>query len=159
MATGLRDVSLRHKNRRTRKRKTTQIIRTNPPLSAASEAEFYVEEEERGVYDEFWRNMGYYVEHGVDYPPYPSSQGKRPNNRASGWSGTFAFTFYWKEAGKIEQQEISRTLLDEYHCDVVPGEESGPWTATVRLNGKRVKNLTRMLNRRYAKNHLIWKEL
>ncbi len=69
MTTGLRDVSLRHKNHQTQKRKTNQIIRTNPPLSAETEAAFYVEEEERGVYDDFWRNMGYYIEHGVDFPP------------------------------------------------------------------------------------------
>ncbi len=95
---------------------------------------------------------------GIVTPPY-SAQGKRPNNRAPGWTGTFAFTFYWKEAGRQEQQEILHTLLEDYHCDVIPGEGSGPWTATVRLNGKRVKSLTRMLNRRYEKSHLIWKEI
>jgi hypothetical protein len=150
---------LRHKERGTRKRKTLKIIRTGLPLLAESQAAFYLEEEERGIYDDFWQNMGYYVEHGIDYPPYPSLQGKRTNNRSPGWSGTFAFTFYWKDAEQQEQQEILHTLLKEYHCDIVPGEGSGPWAATVQLNGKRVKTLTRMLNRRYAKNHLIWKEL
>src|SRR5258708_22547045 len=69
MTTGLRDVSLRHKNHQTQKRKTNQIIRTNPPLSAETEAAFYVEEEERCVYDDFWRNMAYYIRHGGDFPP------------------------------------------------------------------------------------------
>ena len=150
---------LRHKRRGTPKRKTRQAIRTDPPLSAESEVAFYLEEEERGFYDDFWQNMGYYLDHGADFPPYPSSKGKRPNNRAPSWNGTFVFTFFWKEAGEQEQQTILHTLLEEYHCDIVQGEGSDPWTATVRLTGKRVKSLTRMLNRQYAKNYLIWKEL
>lgn len=147
----------RHK--RHQRKKAGQITRTGPPLSAQSEAGFYLAEEERGVYDAFWQNLGYYLEHGADYPPYSSSAGKRTNNRSSGWTGTFTFTFYWKEASSQEQQEVLHTLSEAYCCDLVPGEGSEPWTASVRLNGKRVKVLTRMLNRRYANNHLVWKEI
>lgn len=60
------------------------------PLTA--EAAFYVLEEEQGVYNDFWESMGYYLEHGGDVPPY-KPEAKRPNNRASDWHGTFAFTF------------------------------------------------------------------
>lgn len=152
-------VSLRHQKRQTRRKTAAPITHAGPPLSARSEADFYLEEEKRGVYDDFWQNLGYYLEHGADYPPHPSSKGKRSNNRSSGWSGTFAFAFYWKEAGPQEQKETLHTLLEDYHCDLVPGEGFDPWTATVQLNGKRVKTLTRMLNRRYANNQLVWNEL
>ncbi|MBO0797044.1 MAG: hypothetical protein J2P36_39700, partial [Ktedonobacteraceae bacterium] len=151
--------SMKRNKQRTRKRGATQRIRTSPPLSDESEAAFYAEEEERGVYAKFWQNLGYYIEHGADYPPYSSLHGKRTNNRAPGWNGTFAFTFYWKEANEQGQQELLHTLLDEYHCDIVPGVGSEPWTATVQINGKRVKSLTRLLNRLYAKEQIIWKEM
>ncbi len=152
-------MTLRHKKRRTAKRKATQTIRTGPPLSTQSEAAFYLEEEARGVYDDFWQNMGYYVEHGVDYPPHTSSKGKHPNNRAPGWSGIFTFTFFWKEVGQQEQQELLHTLIDEYQCEIAQGEGDSSWTASLRTTGKRVKTLTRMLNRQYAKKRLVWKEL
>jgi hypothetical protein len=150
---------MKHKRRRTRRREGLERIRLDPPLSVESEAAFYVEEEERGVYDDFWLNLGYHIEHGANYPPYPSPREKRPNNRARSWSGTFAFAFCWKDIDHEGQEDLLRTLSDVYQCNIVPGEGMGPWIATAQLNGKRVKSLTRLLNRRYAKQQLIWKEL
>ena len=151
-----RKSSLAHKKHRLRK--SQQEPDNRPPLSLASESTFYLEEEDRGVYDDFWHNMGYYLEHDVDFPPSSSTQRKRSNNRSPGWNGIFAFTFYWKEAHEQARKTIMQTLLKDYQCDIEPGEGSGPWTVTVKLTGKRVKRLTSLLNRCYARHQLVWKE-
>jgi hypothetical protein len=88
--------ALRHKKRKTSGR--PHSITMTPPLTAEAEAAFYALEEERGVYHEFGTNMGYYIDHGFDFPP-SKREGKRPNNRSSGWNGIFAFTFSASLAG------------------------------------------------------------
>lgn len=129
-----------------------------PPLTREAEAAFYAVEEERGVYDEFWKNMGYYLDHGVDFPPYGSEQ-KRPNKRASGWTGIFAFTFVFQQANTTSQNALFHALTNDYHCELTEGVMHGQWEGQARLTGKRVKNLTRLLNRQYAQGYLVWKEL
>ena len=129
-----------------------------PPLTAEAEAAFYALEEERGIYDEFWKNMGYYLEHGVDFPPY-KREVKGPNNRARGWTGIFAFTFVFLQVNDPTQNALLRALTDDYHCELTEGGMQGQWEGQARLGGKRVKNLTRLLNRRYAQRQLVWKEL
>ncbi len=122
------------------------------------EGPFYAVEEERGVYDDFWKNMGYYLEHGVDFPPYTRER-KRPHNRTSGWNGIFAFTFVFLQADTPTQNALLHSLTTGYHCELTEGGMQGQWEGQARLTGKRVKNLTRLLNRRYAQRHLAWKEL
>ncbi len=129
-----------------------------PPLTAEAEAAFYAMEEERGVYHEFWTNMGYYIDHGFDFPP-SKREGKRPNNRSSGWNGIFAFTFVFQQADLPTQKALLHSLTNDYHCELSEGGMQGQWEGQVRLNGKRVKNLTRLLNRHYSQRHLVWKEL
>lgn len=129
-----------------------------PPLTLEAEAAFYVLEEKRGVYDNFWRNMGYYLEHGVDFPPY-RREGNRRQNRASGWNGIFAFTFVFLQGNSSTQNELLHALTTDYHCDLTEGGMQGQWEGKARLGGKRVKNLTHLLNRRYALRQLVWKEL
>lgn len=149
-----------------KKRKQQKTVRSQghamrPPLSVEAEAAFYALEEEHGVYDWFWRDMGYYVEHGVDYPPYPATKSEhhRLNNRARGWNGLFVFTFVLRVADAQVQHTIFHTLRNDYQCELSEGEMVGQWVAQVRTNGKRVKNLTRMLNRQYARGYLVWKEI
>jgi hypothetical protein len=129
-----------------------------PPLTAEAAAAFYALEEERGVYDEFWRNMGYYIDHGGDFPPY-KRVAKGPNNRASGWNGIFAFTFVFGQADTSTQTALLHSLTNDYQCELSEGWMQGQWEGQARLNGKRVKNLTRLLNRQYAHGHIVWKEL
>jgi len=129
-----------------------------PPLTAEAEAAFYVMEEEQGVYDDFWKNMGYYLDHGGDFPPYKQAV-KRPNHRASGWHGTFAFTFAFQQADTPTQKALLDALTNDYHCELSEGGMPGQWEGQAQLNGKRVKNLTRLLNRQYSRRHLVWKEL
>jgi hypothetical protein len=144
------------KNRK--KSRQTGSIPLPPPLTAEAEAAFYALEEERGVYDEYWRNLGYYLEHGVGYPPY-NSEVKRPQHRASGWNGIFVFTFVFQQADASTQKALLHSLTNDYHCELSEGGMPGQWEGQVRLNGKRVKHLTRLLNRQYAQRHLVWKEL
>jgi hypothetical protein len=35
----------------------------------------------------------------------------------------------------------------------------GQWEGQAQLSGKWVKNLTRLLNRRYTQGQLVWKEM
>jgi len=145
-----------------RRKKRKPVIHTpglpmTPPLTAEAEAAFYVVEEERGVYDDFWRNMGYYVERGVEFPPYGRRQ-KHQNNRSSSWNGIFAFTFVLQEVDIPTQQALFHALRSDYHCELLEGGMSGQWEGQARLNGKRVKTLTRLLNRHFSRGHLVWKE-
>jgi hypothetical protein len=137
-------------------------VQMHPALSEAAEAEYYAYEEGVGVYAEFWKNMGYYLEKGVDFPPYTgaSLDPKRPNNRAPGWNGVFTFTFYWKENATPEvKAEFARNLAQAYGARLEESPSFEPSEVCVRLNGKKVKALTRMLNRQYERGYLVWKEL
>jgi hypothetical protein len=129
-----------------------------PSLTSEAEAAFYAVEEEQGVYDDFWRNMGYYLDHEVDFPPF-KQEVKRQHNRASGWSGIFAFTFVFQQADIPTQNALFNSLTNDYHCELSEGGMQGQWEGQARLNRKRVKNLTRLLNRQYSQGYLVWKEL
>jgi hypothetical protein len=150
-----KDTTLGSKKRKSLKHPDSPMMR--PPLTLEAETAFYALEEERGVYDEFWRNMGYSIEHGLDFPPYERGQ-KRPNNRSSSWNGTFAFTFVFLQADAPTQKALLHALTNDYQCELSEGGMQGQWEGQARLNGKRVKNLTRLLNRQYAHGYLVWKE-
>ncbi len=136
-----------------------------PPLSAQAEADFYLAEEEQGTYDVFWDNLGYFLDHGADFPLSSSldrldrERPRRPNNRAPGWNGVFTFAFMWQQVDAEAQKNILDSLQNEYHCEITEGESLRQWIAQVHITGKRVKSLTRMLNRQYNKNYLVWKEI
>jgi hypothetical protein len=133
-----------------------------PPLSAQAEADFYLAEEEQGTYDVFWDNLGYFLDHGADFPPFSSldrERPRRPNNRAPGWNGTFTFVFMWQQVDVEVQKGIIDSLQNDYRCQITEGESPRQWIAQVRITGKRVKSLTRMLNRQYNKDYLVWKEI
>lgn len=144
---------------KSRQRHSVQMC---PPLSEAAEAEYYEYEEEVGVYAEFWENMGYLLEKGVEFPPYTgaSLDPKRSNNRASGWNGVFTFSFYWKEKATPEvKAEFAKNLAQAYGISLEESSWLEPTEVCVRLSGKKVKAITRMLNRQYERGYLIWKEL
>jgi hypothetical protein len=138
-------------------------------LSEEDETEYYLLEEEQGVYAQFWQNLGYYQEHGVEgYPPFSraSLDPKRANNRARGWNGLFFFSLKWKEEATAEiRKTILTTLTLAYGWKPGPGTTLADWLyedpleVELRLTGQRVKNLTRLLNRQYQKGYLVWKEL
>jgi hypothetical protein len=145
-----------------RRKKRKQWKRTRarplpPPLTAAAAAALYVVEEELGVYDDSWRNMGYSVEHGGAVPPI-SRQQKRRNNRSSNWNGIFAFTFILQEIDVPTREALFQSLTRDYGCELLKGGMPGQWEGQALLNGRRVKTLTRLLNRHFSRGYLVWKE-
>ena len=83
--------------RRHAKRKTSHeelLLQRIPPDSLEAEACFYQEVEDRGVNSEFWQNLGYWIDHGADFPPYPPASTGPPKNRTRGWTGIFEFSWY-----------------------------------------------------------------
>jgi hypothetical protein len=53
--------------------------------------------------------------------------------------------------GVIRQKKAYGTLVEE-------GSGPGYWDVQVRTTGKRNKRLTAMLNRRYRRGYLVWRE-
>lgn len=146
------------KKRKRAKQKLSPEFSMTPPLSASAAVEF--DEEEREQYKSRLHVLGQDTVDMIDFPLSSSlEEKKRPNNRAPGWNGVFAFTFYWKEADQNTRQAILQSLTVDYGGEISEGEIGpGSWDVCIRTTGKRVKAVTRMLNRQYAKGYLVWRE-
>ncbi len=141
--------------KRKKTRKHSRAISPIPPLSAQAEVAFYADMQER--YRNYRKSLVQDDLDIIDFPPEFSFENKKKtNNRAPGWSGMFAFTFRWKDADQQMQQRIWQSLTVDYGGEIVEGEEG--YEVRIRTTGKRVKALTRMLNRQYAQGYLVWRE-
>ena len=141
--------------KRKKTRKKSHAISLIPPLSGQAEVAFY--EDVQKQYRNYRQSLGQDAIDVIDLPPEFSFEEKKgTNNRNPGWSGVFSFTFRWKEADQQVRQDIWRSFTADYGGEIVEGEEG--WDVRVRTTGKRVKALTRMLNRQYARGYLVWRE-